>query len=98
DSNGVSASVPTGHERFPNTPTRPDPTTSSNEEVKPSAAKSPRGRRIPEPFIVTREMREWALTEVPTVDVDAETRSFVDYWRGRAGAGATKVDWVATWR
>jgi hypothetical protein len=81
-------------------PTRPDPTpTTSNEVVKTPAAKaSGRGTRLPEPFIVNGEMRSWAADEVPSVDVDAATRAFVDYWRGRAGAGASKVDWTATWR
>jgi hypothetical protein len=57
-----------------------------------------RGTRIPEPFIVTREMRDWAATETPTVDVDAATRKFVDYWRAKSGRDATKQDWTATWR
>jgi len=57
-----------------------------------------RGTRIPEPFMLTHDMREWAATEVPTVDVDASTRRFVDYWRAESGAKATKRDWVATWR
>lgn len=57
-----------------------------------------RGHRIPEPFLVTGDMRAWAAGEVPTVDVDASTRVFVDYWRAEAGAKATKLDWVATWK
>jgi hypothetical protein len=56
-----------------------------------------RGVRIPEPFIVTKAMREWAAVEVPLVDVDSSTRVFVDYWRA-ATRNATKRDWVATWR
>lgn len=79
-------------------PTRPDPTrpTTSNEVVEGGPRK--RGTRIPEPFMLTHDMREWAATEVPTVDVDASTRRFVDYWRADSGAKATKRDWVATWR
>jgi hypothetical protein len=80
-------------------PTRPDPTRpdpSSKEEEVSGPRK--RGTRIPEPFIVTRPMREWASTEVPTVDVDATTRKFVDHWRATTGRTATKLDWVAAWR
>lgn len=58
---------------------------------------SARGARIPEPFIVTKAMRDWAAREVPTVDVDSSTRVFVDYWRA-ATRNAMKRDWVAAWR
>lgn len=75
-------------------PTRPDPTPSSTK--KGGAAK--RGTRIPEPFMLTSDMRKWAMEEVPTVDTESATKRFVDYWRAESGAKATKVDWVATWR
>lgn len=73
-------------------PTRPDPT----RPITPP--KGGVGTRIPEPFLVTSEMRSWAKEEVPAVDVDKATRTFVDYWRGKSGKDATKRDWVATWR
>ncbi len=56
-----------------------------------------RGTPIPEPFIVTASMREWAAHEVPGLDVDQVTRVFVDYWRA-ATRNAAKKDWPATWR
>ena len=71
-------------------------TDTSSSTKKRGAAK--RGTRIPEPFILTHEMREWAAVEVPTVDADASTRRFVDYWRAESGTKATKLDWIATWR
>lgn len=68
-------------------------------EVEPGeVAPRKRGSRIPDPFIVTAEMRAWAAGEVPGLDVDTQTREFVDYWRGKSGKDATKLDWVATWR
>lgn len=78
--------------------TRPDPTRpiSTSNEVERGPRK--RGTRIPEPFMLTTEMRAWAATEVPNVNVDASTRRFVDHWRAESGAKATKLDWVATWR
>lgn len=57
-----------------------------------------RGTRIPEPFMLTAEMKAWAVSDVPGLDVTAHTREFVDYWRAESGAKATKVDWLATWR
>jgi len=68
----------------------------SSSTKKRGAAK--RGTRIPEPFMLTTEMRQWAVEEVPNVDADASTRRFVDYWRAESGAKATKIDWIATWR
>lgn len=57
-----------------------------------------RATRIPDPFLVTGEMRSWAAENTPAVDVNASTAKFVDYWRGKAGKDATKLDWLATWR
>jgi hypothetical protein len=57
-----------------------------------------RASRIPDPFVVTAEMRAWAALEVPGLDVDGHTREFVDYWRAKSGKDASKADWVATWR
>lgn len=57
-----------------------------------------RGERIPEPFLVTPDMRQWAATEVPLVNVDDATRRFVDYWRAASGQTASKRDWTAAWR
>lgn len=42
-------------------------------------------------------MVAWAHENTPDVDGKYQTTKFINYWRGRAGAGATKVDWVATW-
>lgn len=57
-----------------------------------------RGTRIPEPFMLTAEMKAWAAQEVPGLDVVAHTREFVDHWRSAAGPSSTKRDWVAAWR
>jgi hypothetical protein len=67
----------------------PDPL--SNERER-------RATRIPDPFILTTEMRVWARDEVPLIDVDRVTRQFVDYWRAASGKTATKKDWIAAWR
>lgn len=76
-------------------PTRPDPTSTSNEVDEKPPRK--RGTRIPEPFIVNGEMRAWAKERVPGVDVNSSTERFVNHWRSTT-RGATKLDWLATWR
>ncbi|MBS1674100.1 MAG: helix-turn-helix domain-containing protein [Actinobacteria bacterium] len=65
---------------------------------RPTSGPRKRGTRIPDPFLLTAEMKAWAAAEVPGLDVVAHTREFVDHWRGESGAKATKLDWVAAWR
>ncbi len=69
-----------------------------NVEVENEVAPRKRGTRIPDPFVLTAEMKAWAAAEVPGLDVVVHTREFVDYWLAKSGKDATKVDWVATWR
>jgi hypothetical protein len=57
-----------------------------------------RATRVPDPFPVTPEMVAWAMETCPKVNGKRETEKFVDYWRGKSGAGGTKLDWPATWR
>lgn len=75
--------------------------TPSIEGVGDSAdapAPSKRGTRLPDAFTVTADMRAWAATTTPTVDVDVATAKFCDYWRAQPGQRGTKLDWIATWR
>lgn len=66
------------------------------EPVEVEARK--RASRIPEPFMLTIEMKAWAAHETPGLDVEAHTREFVDHWRAASGQSAVKRDWVAAWR
>jgi len=71
------------------------------EEGKGKEARSPRvtpearKTKIPDPFLVTVEMRKWAAERVPAVSLQLQTEKFVNYWRAEA---KTKADWPATWR
>lgn len=94
----------TADEQQMNTPEEVSSDTKNEKNVKktPSPAsgdanaeKAARKSRLPEPFLVTKEMREWAVESAPAVTMKTETENFCDYWRG---AGGTKLDWVATWR
>jgi hypothetical protein len=71
---------------------------SSDEESLPRKRGTTRGTRIPEPFIVSGEMRQDMTAECPLLDIDTHTRRFVDYWRAQPGQKGVKVDWPATWR
>jgi len=84
-------------------PTRPDqelPKGSSQGDsaAPPPPEKSKKATRIPIPFAITTEMREWATEKAPGVNLESATEEFVDYWRGVGGQRGTKLDWVATWR
>lgn len=48
--------------------------------------------------MLTSDMKAWATSEVPGLDIAAHTREFVDHWRAASGPTATKRDWVAAWR
>lgn len=67
---------------------------------KPRAERSaePRGSRIPDPFLVTPEMRTWAGERTPHVDLKLATEEFCNYWRSLPGKDGRKLDWVLTWK
>ncbi len=80
---------------------RPDPTRSSSgttPKKTSSSSDAKRGTRISSDFRVTPEMVSWASSECPLVDGRRETERFIDYWKGKSGKDATKVDWIATWK
>lgn len=74
----------------------PAPTPSPNGENITAPRK--RGRRIPDDFAVTDDMRRWALDNgFGHLDLDRITDEFRDYWAAEAGGKSVKIDWVKTW-
>lgn len=65
-----------------------------NSETELSKKK---GRRLPDPFLLTAEMRQWAKERRPEIDPALETEKFANYWRAKTGKDATKLDWRLTW-
>lgn len=63
--------------------------------------KPKRGSRLPEDWTLPDDWLAWALAERPEFG-EAGMRKvgecFGDHWRAATGKGATKVDWLATWR
>lgn len=57
-----------------------------------------RGSRVPKDFTISPEMRAWASTDVPLVDIDKKLSEWIDYWSGVPGERGVKVDWIGTWR
>lgn len=59
----------------------------------PSPPKKRGSKRVPEDFVVTPDMLEWAGREVPGFDIMRETGKFRDH-----EFAAAKTDWPAAWR
>lgn len=71
----------------------------SQEESPP--AKTKRATRLPDDWEPTQEFITAAREIKPNLD-DMRLRhiamTFRDYWISKSGAGATKLNWLATWR
>jgi hypothetical protein len=68
------------------------------DKVEKRTSKTKRATRVPDDFIVSDSLREWAMEKHPDVDLDDETESFLDHFRSVGGSKASKTDWDATWR
>lgn len=93
DTDHLELSAPSSDPLAPDSPKAP-----SEPSRRATRAATKRGTRIPDDFTVTAPMVEWARKTVPQVDGRLETEKFINYWRGKAGKDATKLDWEATWR
>jgi phage replication O-like protein O len=51
--------------------------------------------KIPEHFLITDEMKSWALEEKITVDLETETIQFVDHFLSK---GEARESWLPAWR
>lgn len=60
--------------------------------------RAPAGTRLPLGWEPTEADREFARTEQPGMDVEAEILKFRDYWHAKPGAKGQSADWSATWR
>lgn len=94
----------TAGEQQVNTPEEVSTDTKNGKNVKKTSLpasgdakpeKANRRCKLPDQFMLTKEMREWACESAPSVDLKSETENFCDYWRG---TGGVKLDWIATWR
>ena len=65
---------------------------------KAPAAK--RGSRLPPDWKFPDDWIDWTVSNLgwQACDATSEAENFADYWHAKAGAGATKLDWFATWR
>lgn len=93
------ASAPVAHKPEPlQNITRTSSLASTTPPLDEPAPKARKGTRIPQPFIVADEMRDFARTQTPLVVVALENAKFVDYWDAQPGQKGVKLNWQATWR
>lgn len=80
---------------IPSDPIRSDPNPILPEPrgERARAARPPPRKRCPIEFQITDDLRTWAQTQAPDVDVDRETERMRD-WEFKTG----RSDWPATWR
>lgn len=76
----------------------PKPSLTRPTKKTSSSSRRTRGTRIPDDFAMTPEMIAWGQEHFPSLNGEAITAEFVDYWRAVPGAKGIKLDWVATWR
>lgn len=57
-----------------------------------------RASRLPRPFSLPAEYREFCVSERPDLDPDRVAAKFADHWHAKGGAAGRKLDWLATWR
>lgn len=66
-----------------------------------AASKAKNGSRLSDEWVLPKAWGEWALENVDGMTsefIRSQADQFRDYWIGKAGAGARKNDWEATWR
>lgn len=69
------------------------------EEANASSLPRKRATRLPAEWALPAEWGRWAVIEGwPESVIRSEADKFRDYWIGRAGKDAAKLDWQATWR
>ena len=56
------------------------------------------GTRLSADWTLPKQWSDWAKQERPDLNAQSVGDQFKDFWISKAGAGATKLDWQATWR
>jgi hypothetical protein len=97
----VTSGKPTGNPAV----TQPEPSPNPDVTDKRGGDKTPslrsgeqRASRLPKPFELPDEWREFCLAERPELDAERVAAKFADFWHAKPGKSGVKADWLATWR
>jgi hypothetical protein len=79
-----------------NPPTRGKAKTKLVDQKKQAPKKTkPRNTSVPDEFLITKDLRDWAIKNGITVNLESATEHFLDHHRAR---DSKFVNWVAAWR
>jgi len=67
------------------------------KEAERPPQRAPRGSRLPDDWVLSDELRAWAVQERPDIDAERTADEFRDYWTAKPGKDALKLDWAKTW-
>lgn len=76
-------------------PPNQEPLTNNHKPIK---EKTTKGSRLSADWVLPKDWEDWAKQERPDLNLRSVGEQFRDYWSAKAGSGATKLDWQATWR
>jgi hypothetical protein len=76
--------------------TKTETETTTTDVVVKSAAE--RGTRLPDAWMPSTDLLEWARSARTDVDVDAQVEAFRDYWMSQPGQRARKSNWDLTFK
>jgi uncharacterized protein YdaU (DUF1376 family) len=77
-------------------PSHTEPDTDTEEEKRATLSKRERGTRLPGDFVPEPGIA--STLGLTRAEFAVELPLFRDYWTAKAGPGAIKMDWQATWR
>lgn len=72
----------------------------SQREKELDKSSSKKGSRLPDDWLAPKEFVDWPVQNLGWTEnrAQGELAKFKDYWVSKTGQGATKLDWLATWR
>jgi hypothetical protein len=85
-------------ERYQSDSLETETETEKEREKETEAKQRTKGSRLSADWVLPKEWADWARQERPDLDLRSVGEQFRDYWSAKAGSGATKLDWQATWR
>jgi hypothetical protein len=97
---GKKERSPTPPKEKLSTPSLPfgEPLEEPRGTVDTRARRNERATRLPDDWVPSLADLAFAKTQLPDGQIAIETEKFRDYWHARAGPGAVKRSWSATWR
>ena len=75
-----------------------EPIVGDAEPPAPPTPGAARGTRLPKDWQLPDDWKQYCLDNRPDLDPNSVAESFRDFWVSKPGAGACKLDWLATWR